>query len=629
MTVALRGQAAESDDPRYEEGLAHLQAGDWTEAIRCFEELERLYPNSRLVQGALDEARFKANLDATTRVKPKRWAIAWRPVIVRVLVVLAIVAFAVQGGRFISRQVAPVLAQARLERERAQLLAEATAYLKAGKLDAAEARFRDLLAVVPDHVEALAGLDRIKAQREILTLYQEAVALQEQGNYQASLVKFTDISVLAPGYRDVSRRITAITRRQELDRLLAEAEVDYQAGALSDAAGKYEQIRDLDVGYETRLVANRLFTLYLTLGREVIERDPPAAEAVPQALDYFTKALALRPRDTDAGLEQRLARLFLDGYTLYYQQRWHEAVSRFREVYDQRPQYLKGIVVNLLYDAYIHSGDQFRDADDLYLAYDQYRRAAELPVADTALAQGRMAAIQPFLTPTPTPTVTPTPTAPPPPTLPPALLALANTPTPTPTPIPLQTLRNKIVFFSENPDQPGLWAMDPTGANRQYLGNSPELRKQYDAVVERSKFSPDGRYRVFNFKAEEGKVHLFIQPPSTEQFPNPQPKQLTFLTGLSYDPAWSPDGSRIAFVSNDNGSDDIWVVGPDGSELTRLTVNTWEWDKRPSWSPDSTRIVFWSNRTGRKQLWIMDAEGRNLQNISNAEWDEYDPLWIK
>jgi len=90
-----------------------------------------------------------------------------------------------------------------------------------------------------------------------------------------------------------------------------------------------------------------------------------------------------------------------------------------------------------------------------------------------------------------------------------------------------------------------------------------------------------------------------------------------------------PDGSRIAFASQEDGSDDIWVIGPLGEGPRNLTHNDWEWDKQPSWSPDSNRIVFWSNREGRKQIYVMDADGRNVRNISNTEWDESRPLWIK
>ncbi|HET7758831.1 MAG TPA: hypothetical protein VFK62_02830, partial [Gaiellaceae bacterium] len=73
------------------------------------------------------------------------------------------------------------------------------------------------------------------------------------------------------------------------------------------------------------------------------------------------------------------------------------------------------------------------------------------------------------------------------------------------------------------------------------------------------------------------------------------------LHGVS--PAWSPDGARLAFVSFDDASDppcplascppngELYVVGADGSGLMRLTRSTAD-DEHPSWSPDGTRLAF-------------------------------------
>ena len=46
------------DDPRHDEGLAHLQAGDWTAAVRCFEELAERYPGDPDVARSLEQAQF-------------------------------------------------------------------------------------------------------------------------------------------------------------------------------------------------------------------------------------------------------------------------------------------------------------------------------------------------------------------------------------------------------------------------------------------------------------------------------------------------------------------------------------------------------------------------------------------
>ena len=107
-------------------------------------------------------------------------------------------------------------------------------------------------------------------------------------------------------------------------------------------------------------------------------------------------------------------------------------------------------------------------------------------------------------------------------------------------------------------------------------------------------------------------------------------QQVTRLRGLNYDPAWSPDSQRIAFVSSDPGNDEIFIVRWENDLPVRLTYNTWEWDKHPSWSPDGRQIVFFSNReTGRRQLWIMNADGSDQRNLSNNEFEDWDPVWVR
>ena len=344
---------------------------------------------------------------------------------------------------------------------------------------------------------------------------------------------------------------------------------------------------------------------------------------VPSALDYFEEALRLQPRSEKAVLERRLASLFVEGQTRYYRGYADDAIPWLRQVYDQRPGYLGGILVDMLYDAYVRSGDESRAAGDIGLAYEQYRKAATLSVTDKTLALARLESITPYLTPTATPTVTPTPTHTP---LPPLPTPTAK-PTPIPPPKPLASYHRDIAFYSEDEDSPGIWVMDSAGGNRRYLGKPSSLRKQYDALVEEQRYSPDHRYYLFvRDAAKLAQIHIWL--PRHEQYGDLAPKQLTKLSGICYDPVWSPDGARVAFVSQENNSDDIWVINADGTKPRNLTPNSWQWDKHPSWSPDSRRIVFWSNREGHKQIHVMDADGRNVRNISNTEWEEYDPIWI-
>jgi tetratricopeptide (TPR) repeat protein len=624
--VVPDGKSLDPDNPRYRESLAHLQAGEWQEAIRCFEALQREYPDSAVVQQALEDARFKASIDASSRVRAKRWIVPWRPIVFRVLVVALVVLGVYVGYLLINRQVAPALAQAQAERHQQQLLAEGNASLTANDLDTAQARYTELLALVPDQKEAQDGLAQIKTARDLEALYQQAVDLQKAGQFEAALGALTELSVRSPAYRDVAIRIATIKKQQELDALFAAAEADYQAGRETDALAKYEQLKALNSGYQGELVASRMFDLYMKLGNALIKGDQPRAEDVPVAADYFSKALTLQPRDTQALLEQKLVDLYLSAQNDYRAGNWQGAVSQFETLYAQRPDYLGGQGIEPLYDAYIHAGDDYRTSDDCAYAYEQYRKAGALPLPDRSLALSRLEETRSCLTPTPTPTNTPTPTLMPTatPYIPPTMV-----PSATPPP-PLRTLRNQIVFRSDNEQYPGFWVMNPDGSNPRYLGDTSELQKQYDALVSKEQLSADGRFRLLVQQGVSDKSpQVYMQEQQKNQFGQYPIRQVSYFTKLSYDPVWAPDGSKIAFVGQEKGSDDIWVVFPDGSEPRNLTPNRWEWDKHPSWSPDSQKIVFWSNREGTKQIFVTDANGQTVKKVHATTWDEYDPIWIK
>jgi Tol biopolymer transport system component len=159
----------------------------------------------------------------------------------------------------------------------------------------------------------------------------------------------------------------------------------------------------------------------------------------------------------------------------------------------------------------------------------------------------------------------------------------------------------------------------------------------YQQVKRGEDTSADGRFRVVVSANQIDSFpdhvlpyyHLFVTP-LLEPGPPRQLTQLTELSDMSYDPVWSPTEYLIAFVSSSPGNDEIYTIRPDGTELKRLTHNTWEWDKHPSWSPDGRQIVFWSNReTQRKQIWVMNADGSGQRNLSNNEFNDWDPVWVK
>ncbi|MFL6732203.1 MAG: amidohydrolase family protein [Sphingomicrobium sp.] len=86
--------------------------------------------------------------------------------------------------------------------------------------------------------------------------------------------------------------------------------------------------------------------------------------------------------------------------------------------------------------------------------------------------------------------------------------------------------------------------------------------------------------------------------------------------GLSYEqqPRWSPDGSRIAFVSDRGGGDNIWLMNADGSSKKQLTKEDFRLLNQPSWSPDGRYIVakkhFTTGRSlGTGEVWLYSVDG--------------------
>jgi len=91
-------------------------------------------------------------------------------------------------------------------------------------------------------------------------------------------------------------------------------------------------------------------------------------------------------------------------------------------------------------------------------------------------------------------------------------------------------------------------------------------------------------------------------------------------------PSWSPDGSRIAFVSTRDGNPSIYTMLSDGSDVRRLTDNETR-DFNPSWSPDGSRIAFYSNRDGDYEIYTMALDGSDVRQLTNNETDDFAHSW--
>jgi uncharacterized protein YjdB len=112
--------------------------------------------------------------------------------------------------------------------------------------------------------------------------------------------------------------------------------------------------------------------------------------------------------------------------------------------------------------------------------------------------------------------------------------------------------------------------------------------------------------------SRSGKFQLY----AAERANLAQLAKITTDTATATDPAFSPDGSRIAYVSTSTGNAEIYVMNADGTSPTRLTIDP-QADGRPAFTPDGQTILFHSARTaGKQQIWAMNLDGSGLTQLT-------------
>jgi len=174
----------------------------------------------------------------------------------------------------------------------------------------------------------------------------------------------------------------------------------------------------------------------------------------------------------------------------------------------------------------------------------------------------------------------------------------------------------RLAFSDARQGNQDIFVINQDGSGEQQLTHNPEDELN-------PAWSPDGQHVAF----ERGGKIVIVGLDGADR------AVLSQGNAKDSTPAWSPDGQGIAFSSrpvdtNQNGR----IDGGDNSQLTLMSITGTNripltslqpasgqsaWAQKPAWSPDGGRLAFESNQSGQWDIWVINRDGSNPKNLTN------------